>query len=142
MRIYVAGALFSLAEQKFNQQLKENLLALQSDLDIILPQDEAVQFLGKPGFEDLIFASCKEEVAKADVILAILEGADVDSGTCIELGLAYAQNKKIIGVRTDFRASEIDGLNIMVRKVLDHYVCITNNASLADVSQQIIGFLL
>lgn len=137
MRIYVAGALFSIAEQSFNTQLKKELLNLNSDLNIILPQDEAKKHLGKDNFEQLIFTSCEEEVTKADIILAILEGSDIDSGTCIELGLAFAQNKKIIGVRTDFRGSEIEGLNIMVRKVLNHYIHISKDTTVSSLAQKV-----
>ena len=38
-------------------------------------------------------------------VLAILDGADVDSGTAAEVGYAFAKGKKIIGYRGDFRLS-------------------------------------
>ena len=57
-----------------------------------------------------------------DAVVAVLDGPDVDSGTCIELGMAHALGKKIIGVRTDFRGLEVDGLNIMIRHILDSYL--------------------
>ncbi len=40
----------------------------------------------------------------AKIVVALLDGQDVDSGTCIELGYAYAKGKKIFGLLTDFRA--------------------------------------
>ena len=61
MRIYLAGALFSIAEQNFNQELKNELLKLNSSLDIVLPQDEAKKIIGDPDFENLVFKSCEEE---------------------------------------------------------------------------------
>ena len=137
MRIYFAGALFSIAAQKFNQELKDALLKTNPDLNIVLPQDEAAKLIGKPNFEDLVFESCEDEVQKADVILTILEGPDIDSGTCIELGMAYNLGKKIIGVRTDFRGSEIEGLNIMVRKVLNDYVYLTQGATVESLAEEI-----
>ncbi len=138
MRIYLAGALFSIAEQNFNQGLKDALLKLDSSLDIILPQDEAKIIFGKSDFENLVFKSCEEEVKKADIILTILEGPDIDSGTCIELGLAYALGKKVIGIRTDFRGSEIEGLNIMVRKVLSDYIYSIQGATIDQLAEQVI----
>ena len=137
MRIYIAGALFSIAEQNFNQELKNELLKINDSVDIILPQDEAKKIIGNPNFENLVFKSCEDEVKKADVILTILEGSDIDSGTCIELGLAYALGKKIIGIRTDFRGSEIEGLNIMVRKVLSHYVYSTKGITINKIAKKI-----
>jgi len=35
------------------------------------------------------------QVNSAKIIVALLDGQDVDSGTCIELGYAYAKGKKI-----------------------------------------------
>ena len=43
-----------------------------------------------------------------------MNGADSDSGTCFECGYAFAKGKKIIAVRTDFRAGESGGLNAML----------------------------
>jgi nucleoside 2-deoxyribosyltransferase len=41
----------------------------------------------------------------ADMVLAVLDGADVDSGTSAEIGYAFAKGKPILGYRGDFRAS-------------------------------------
>ena len=71
MRIYIAGALFSIAEQNFNQELKNELLKIDNSLEIILPQDEAKKIIGNPDFENLVFKSCEEEVKKADLIRTI-----------------------------------------------------------------------
>ena len=48
--------------------------------------------------------------------MAILDGADADSGTCWECGYAHGLGKPIVAVRTDLRASEDDGLNAMLRE--------------------------
>ena len=50
----------------------------------------------------------------SDAVVAVLDGVDTDSGTCIEMGYAKGQGKLVIGVRTDFRAGEDGGLNLMV----------------------------
>lgn len=42
-------------------------------------------------------------IDKSDLVLAVLDGSDVDSGVAAEIGYAYAQNKKIFGYRSDFR---------------------------------------
>lgn len=39
----------------------------------------------------------------ADGVVAILDGVDVDSGTAAEIGYAFAQGKRIEGLRTDWR---------------------------------------
>lgn len=45
------------------------------------------------------------ELRAADGILAILDGADVDSGVAAEVGYASAIRKPVIGLRTDERAT-------------------------------------
>lgn len=47
----------------------------------------------------------KLNIDGCDIVLAILDGTDVDSGTAAEIGYAFARNKKIIGYRGDSRLS-------------------------------------
>ena len=44
-----------------------------------------------------------EEICKSDVVVACLDGPDVDSGTASEIGFACAMGKRIFGYRGDFR---------------------------------------
>ncbi len=44
-----------------------------------------------------------EAIDKCETLLAVLDGVDVDSGTAAEIGYAFAKEKLIIGLRTDFR---------------------------------------
>ncbi|HET7086983.1 MAG TPA: nucleoside 2-deoxyribosyltransferase [Rhizomicrobium sp.] len=44
-------------------------------------------------------------INRADAILAVLDGTDVDSGTAAEIGYAYGRAKPILGYRGDFRLS-------------------------------------
>lgn len=55
----------------------------------------------------------RESIEKCDVVFAILDGTDVDSGVAAELGYAAAKGKKVIGVRTDYRlASEVPACKV------------------------------
>lgn len=45
----------------------------------------------------------RDELASCRAVLGVLDGVDVDSGTASEIGYAYALNKRITGLRTDFR---------------------------------------
>ena len=38
-----------------------------------------------------------------DMVFAVLDGVDVDSGTAAEIGYAFARAKPILGYRGDFR---------------------------------------
>jgi nucleoside 2-deoxyribosyltransferase len=44
-------------------------------------------------------------IERSDVVFAILDGVDVDSGTAAEIGYAFAKGKPILGYRGDFRLS-------------------------------------
>jgi nucleoside 2-deoxyribosyltransferase len=55
---------------------------------------------------------------QADVIIAVLNGTDVDSGTAVEASVAYSLGKKVIGLREDFRKySSLEEVNLMVEGV-------------------------
>jgi nucleoside 2-deoxyribosyltransferase len=49
-------------------------------------------------------------ITACDVLFAVLDGPDVDSGTAAEIGYAFALEKRIVGYRGDFRlAGDNDG---------------------------------
>ncbi len=99
MRIYFAGPLFTTAEREWNAKLVEILR--NNELDIWLPQehDPKVQTAKS------IFEMCKAGIDGSDIVLAIMDGSDPDSGTSFECGYAYGKDKPIFTVRTDFRKS-------------------------------------
>jgi nucleoside 2-deoxyribosyltransferase len=117
MKIYFAGPLFSAAEKSFNLQFSESLQQENPDFQMILPQLEAEKIISQPDFLSRMYQFCLQSIKDCDAVLAILEGADADSGTCIEMGYAFGIGKPIIGVRTDFRSSEDRGLNLMVSNI-------------------------
>jgi nucleoside 2-deoxyribosyltransferase len=46
-----------------------------------------------------------QAIDDCDLVFAVLDGTDVDSGTAAEIGYAYARGKTILGYRGDFRLS-------------------------------------
>lgn len=120
--IYLAGPLFSLSEQRFNKDIAKTISQRMPNLHFILPQESASDLITNGASLHDIFNSCIHSVEKSDALLCILDGPDVDSGTCIEMGYAYALKKPIIGIRTDFRSSEDMGVNLMVSKVCNEMI--------------------
>ena len=117
MRIYFAASLFTQVERKWNRMLAEALTDLMPDLEIILPQDFKVA--GKYNSNKhygALFRMCVDGVEAADTVLAILDGAEVDSGVAWEMGYAFSRKKPILGVRTDFRPGAEHGVNIMLSR--------------------------
>ena len=125
-KIYLAGPLFNLAEKEFNVRFAEAIESRmkydQKDVEVILPQERAPKFLHLENGMKLVFEDCLKMVAEADIVIAILDGPDADSGTGVELGYAYAVKTPIVGVRTDFRISEDRGLNLMLSSICNTLV--------------------
>ena len=101
MRIYFAGPLFSTAERGWNATFAAALRA--AGHDVFLPQEQ------EPGKDAKgIFATDVGGIDWADGLVAIMDGADPDSGTCWEVGYAYGK-KPIVLVRTDMRRNAGSG---------------------------------
>ena len=56
-----------------------------------------------------------------DVLMAVLDGVDVDSGTAAEVGYAFARGKLIMGYRGDFRLSS-DNEGAAVNLQVEHFI--------------------
>ena len=52
-----------------------------------------------------IGANNRAAIDRAQGVIAVLDGVDVDSGTAAEVGYAFARGKLIVGYRGDFRLS-------------------------------------
>jgi nucleoside 2-deoxyribosyltransferase len=120
MKIYIASPLgFNESGRLF---LKEKIRPMLSELGFeILDPWKGIENLseeeinkGELSYEERLKIGKKNEevLNKADVVLAILDGPDVDSGTSAEIGYAYAKGKVIMGYRSDFRKSGEDKVNL------------------------------
>jgi nucleoside 2-deoxyribosyltransferase len=73
---------------------------------------EEIDHLGTAAKHE-IFSRCESHLDDADMVIALLDGSQVDDGTAWEIGYFYAKKspgQKIIGIRTDFRrAGESEG---------------------------------
>lgn len=117
MRIYFAASLFTQVERKWNRMIADALRELLPNLDVVMPQD--FKTAGKYNDDKhygALFRMCVDGVESSDAVLAILDGAEVDSGVAWEMGYAYARGKPVIGVRTDFRPGAEHGVNIMLSR--------------------------
>ena len=137
MRLYFAGPLFTQAERGWNHRVAMALRLLGHS--VFLPQ-EAVTCLDSLD-ADTIFRLDVDGVRSAQAVVAILDGADPDSGTAFECGLAYALRIPIVAVRTDFRAGgdalpgqAIGTINLMLSQAASAIVSIPNpDASLDEI---------
>jgi len=126
MTIYLAAPLFGTAERLFNRRLTQAIRRRLPSCEIILPQDSRV---GKgASFNDrrkaaALYRLCIEGIDASDLVLAVLDGADADSGVSYEVGYAVGRGKRVIGIRTDFRQLQVKGLNVMLAEGCHEVVC-------------------
>ena len=122
LKVYFAAPLFTQAERQWNRAVVDELVQ-RIGCTVILPQrfelDAAQE--GEERLETL-FCQCVEGVDACDVVVAVLDGPDGDSGTAFEMGYARAKGKPVIGVRTDFREQHDQGTNIMLSRSCESIV--------------------
>jgi nucleoside 2-deoxyribosyltransferase len=116
LQIYFAAPLFTLAEREWNLKLASLLKQeLGPRFNIALPQ----LFLETIKDNEEIFKTCIRTLECSDIVIAIMDGSDPDSGTCFECGYACGIRIPIYTVRTDFRSCDVDseeGFNLMLSK--------------------------
>lgn len=117
-RIYFACPMFAAMEKEYGLKLVHILE--KHGYEVFVPfRDgyEAAAFEGKTEDElvAMIFAKDLEEVQKADIVFFLLDGRAPDEGACVELGMAYAYQKRCYGFKTDTRTVEMSlDLNPMI----------------------------
>ena len=113
MKIYLAGPLFSTAERNLNRELTK--LLRDKGHEVWLPQEFEQQTMTSKQ----IFAKDVEGIDWADVVVANMDGADPDSGTCWECGYAYGK-KPVVLFRTDYRAGSRIGGDLPVGEAVQN----------------------
>ncbi len=112
-RIFLAGPLFSEAERSYNASLAARLR--KEGFEVWLAQEKGIVKLGTSPEKQYLFNEDLEGIRGSAVILAILDGTDVDAGTAFELGYAHALGKPLYGLKTDYRSfSPVENVNLMI----------------------------
>jgi nucleoside 2-deoxyribosyltransferase len=135
MNLYLAGPLFTQAERSWNLRLAGLISA--AGHSVFLPQTE-VQAIATLDAETIFWVDV-DGVRSADAVVAVLDGADPDSGTSFECGLAFALGLPIVIVRTDFRAGgdalpgqKLATINLMLAQASTAVVALTDPATGLD----------
>ncbi|HOT06392.1 MAG: Nucleoside 2-deoxyribosyltransferase [Methanosaeta sp. PtaB.Bin039] len=105
-RIYLAGPLFSKGEQDWCRQVRRSL---EEGLGrtIFWPGDMPAR-----SKEDIFQANCAA-LCSCDLLVAILDGAQVDDGTAWEVGFCRGLGVTVIGIRTDLRRAGETGTSLI-----------------------------
>lgn len=125
IKIYVAGPLFSSHERRYLEELVNTIaskLGLSPMKNFFLPHRDAGDIGSSSVGRDEVFNVDLKELEKCRIVIALLDGQDVDSGTAVELGIAYAKGKKVFGILTDWRrwhGDSIGQINNMIWGICD-----------------------
>lgn len=124
MRVYLAGPLFSEAEQTFNLQLAAEL---EKSVDVYLPQRDGglMSDMMAAGISSdvaalRVFRRDMDAIRQANCLIAILDGRAVDEGVAFELGIAFSHVKRCVGLQTDSRRLAAWGNNPMITGALEN----------------------
>ncbi|MFP4026995.1 MAG: nucleoside 2-deoxyribosyltransferase [Candidatus Brocadiia bacterium] len=113
--IYLSAPVFTQVQRRWNRLLAAEVEKQIEGAKVILPQDFkfSAAFNRSEDFREL-FHTCLDKIEDADLVIAVLDGPDADSGTSFEVGYACAREIPIIGIRTDYRKSQDLGVNLML----------------------------
>ncbi|GLC88963.1 nucleoside 2-deoxyribosyltransferase [Lysinibacillus piscis] len=104
MKAYLANGLFSLGDRIVNEQLAAAIRAAIPHIDLYVPQEnDAIN--DKSAYADSL-AIAEADLAKlqqSDVLIAVLDGVEIDSGVAAEIGAFAMLGRPIVGVLTDVR---------------------------------------
>lgn len=127
-KIYFAAPLFNEMELKRNEEMTKLLRAW--GYEVYLPQESAglsAKIIANGGdkyeVSRKIFNTDLEGIKNSDILIFFLDGRVPDEGACVELGMAYAWNKKCIGYKTDDRCLDFTGTdNLFIEGCFDFKV--------------------
>ncbi len=101
MNIYLAGPLYTPGDRWYLERVAKCIR--QYGHSVFLPHQDVGLSDGKTPDTQFYFREDLEGLERADAVIAVLNGADVDSGTAFELGYAYARKKLLFGLFEDTR---------------------------------------
>jgi nucleoside 2-deoxyribosyltransferase len=120
MRAYIAGPLFNEGERYWNGEINSRMQKL--GFTTYIPQRDGIKLQHQSDVRK-IFEEDRKAVSHADVIVANLDGMDVDAGTAWELGFAHGLGKHVVGVYTDWRLHfKWQTVNLMIQCSVDKLV--------------------
>lgn len=115
MKIYIAASCFTIADRTFLHLFTERLRNRFPHRVFFLPQEfvdeELAQYkssLDTKARSKHVAGSCYGKIQRCDVLLAFVDGLEVDSGVVAEIQEASRLGKHILLIRTDIRSSYIN----------------------------------
>lgn len=113
--VYVAGPLFNAAERAAAEGVEA--ICRRAGFRTFLPHRDAGLLGQQRKTPAQVFRADVVGLARADLVVAILNGPTVDTGTAWEIGYAFAKGKTVIGYLDDLRARRgPDPVDVMISR--------------------------
>jgi len=119
--IYIAGPLYTEGDRFLLEKIDN--ICKQAGFNTYLPHRDGGLFIRCEESSRKFFINDLEKLDEISIIIVVLNGSDVDSGTSWEIGYSFSKNKIIIGYIEDSRIYEYNKqLNPMISNSLNKLV--------------------
>lgn len=104
MKAYLANGLFSIGDRYVNELIAKELRAAIPGIELYVPQENDVINDKNAYADSLTIARADLEGLKAsDVLIAVIDGVEIDSGVAAEIGAFAMLNRPIVALFSDVR---------------------------------------
>lgn len=111
-KVYIAGPLFTKSERDFLEEIEKEIKEM--GFKTYLPHKDGGVFIRGENKSEEFFKKDLDAMKDSDILITVLNGNEVDSGTAWEIGFAYSKRIKIIGILDDTRKPDNELLNPMI----------------------------
>lgn len=104
MKAYLANGLFGIGDRLLNLLLAEELRKKVEGIDLYLPQEnDAIN--NKNAYADSISIAKADmdKLRESDILIAVIDGVEIDSGVAAEIGAFSMMDKPIFALYSDVR---------------------------------------
>lgn len=104
MKVYLANGLFSEADRMYNSHIAKLLRENIEHIDLYVPQENG-EINDKNAYADsiMIAKADTDRLKESDILVAVIDGIEIDAGVASEIGVFYMLEKPIIAIYTDVR---------------------------------------
>lgn len=104
MKVYVANGLFSIGDRYVNAEIAKALRAADDTLELYVPQEnDAINDKEAYANSTQIAQADMEALRSSDVLVAVIDGVEIDSGVAAEIGAFSMLNRPIVALCSDVR---------------------------------------
>jgi len=104
MKAYLANGLFSIGDRLVNELLAKEIRKELPGIELYVPQENDAINDKQAYANSLAIANADmEKLQDSDVLIAVLDGIEIDSGVAAEIGVFSTYNRPIIALFSDVR---------------------------------------